>query len=198
METIPREDLVKTCTTCKQTKPLSEFVPRAKSQFYQLSAEKQHDPLFSVLSRCVSCYNEYHVQWRAKKDEEYRAYARAQYHKNKAKMAPEVRKEWMAEQSRKNQVRYYALKEKVYAAYGGYVCACCGETQPEFLTLDHVNNDGHAHRKSMNGNQGGNFLKWIVANNYPNSIQVLCWNCQWGKNKNNGICPHQVTRNDYP
>ncbi len=94
------------------------------------------------------------------------------------------------------QVRYYELKEKVYSAYGN-ACACCGETQPEFLTLDHVNNDGNIHRKEMGG-QAESFLKWIIANEYPRTVQILCWNCQWGKVKNHGICPHQATRNDHP
>jgi hypothetical protein len=27
---------------------------------------------------------------------------------------------------------------------------------------------------------------------------VLCMNCNHGKRMNHGICPHQVTSNDYP
>ena len=28
----------------------------------------------------------------------------------------------------------------------GRACSCCGETEPAFLTIDHVNNDGAEHR----------------------------------------------------
>jgi len=34
------------------------------------------------------------------------------------------------------------LKTMVYNHYG-WLCNCCGETTPKFLTIDHVNNDGY-------------------------------------------------------
>lgn len=187
---------MRTCTTCGKTKPLSEFVPRCASGFGKLSAEKKADPMWAVLPRCKACYNEYHVKWRSTRREEYRVKALAHYYKRIAKMSAEELAAYRKRCVDTKQARYYELKEKVYSAYGR-VCTCCGEAQPEFLTLDHVNNDGNAHRKEL-GSQGERFLKWIIANNYPNTIQILCWNCQWGKLKNNGICPHQTTRNDHP
>ncbi len=36
----------------------------------------------------------------------------------------------------------------VWAHYGQR-CACCGETEPAFLAIDHVNNDGNVHRKKV-------------------------------------------------
>src|SRR6266567_4357200 len=43
---------------------------------------------------------------------------------------------------RHNQNRLKAkLRREVLAAYGGK-CVCCGESHPEFLAIDHVNNDG--------------------------------------------------------
>ena len=179
METIPREGLMRTCTACKETKPIAEFVPRCVSGFAKLSAEKKADPLWAVHTRCKSCYNKYHVKWRSTRMEEYRIAAKARYHERIKAMGPEELVAFRKECVETKKVRYYELKEKVYSAYG-HVCACCGEIQSEFLTLDHVNNDGNAHRKQI-GSQGENFLKWIIANDYPGAIQVLCWNCQWGK-----------------
>src|SRR5262252_4538483 len=49
----------------------------------------------------------------------------------------------------KQIARRWAQRLEMIAAYGGE-CACCGETEPVFLTLDHVNGDGAAHRRSMN------------------------------------------------
>lgn len=185
------------CTTCKETKPISEFVPRCVSGFARLNEEKKADPMWSVLPRCKSCYNKYHVKWRSTHTKEYRIKALARYHERIKEMSPEVLVAFRKEHVRKKQIRYYEIKEKVYSAYG-HACSCCGEVQSEFLTLDHVNNDGNTHRKEMGSHQAENFLKWIIANRYPNTVQILCWNCQWGKVKNNGVCPHQATRNDHP
>lgn len=80
------------------------------------------------------------------------------------------------------------LKDTVFNAYGGYFCKCCGETIPQFLSIDHMNNDGAAHRKKI----GGELYRWLIKNNFPKDFQVLCMNCQWGKHYNNGICPHQT------
>lgn len=88
-------------------------------------------------------------------------------------------------------------KDACYAAYGGYICACCGEREPKFLTLDHVNNDGAEHRRligSGSKNVGGKkTYAWLIANGFPLGFQVLCMNCNWGKARNGGVCPHKTT-----
>ncbi|MGI0024681.1 MAG: hypothetical protein ACREA4_05990, partial [Nitrososphaera sp.] len=48
-----------------------------------------------------------------------------------------------------------SLKKRVYEAYGGNLCTCCGETEPSFLTIDHIYEDGAEHRRSIRGTQGG-------------------------------------------
>jgi hypothetical protein len=83
------------------------------------------------------------------------------------------------------------IKNAVYAAYGGYRCACCGETEPSFLAIDHVDNDGYAHRKKIGFRGGIGIYLWIVKNQFPPGFQVLCYNCNQGKRINGGICPHQ-------
>jgi len=78
-------------------------------------------------------------------------------------------------------------KERVINHYGGK-CFCCGETKIKFLTIDHINNDGYKHRKDINKE----ICRWIINNNFPeNMFQVACYNCNCGRAKNNGICPHQ-------
>lgn len=86
-----------------------------------------------------------------------------------------------------------ALRDRVFAAYGGYRCACCGETEPMFLSLDHINNDGAEHRRSIgqNGRGGMKVYQWIARNGFPDGFQVLCMNCNCGKARNGGVCPHQ-------
>lgn len=75
-------------------------------------------------------------------------------------------------------------------AYGGGVpaCVCCGETGLLFLSLDHVNGGGHQHRRETGG---GGFYSWLKRHNYPAGFQILCHNCNLGRQLNGGICPHQ-------
>ncbi len=90
--------------------------------------------------------------------------------------------------------RYQDLRDEVFAAYGGYKCQCCSETEPKFLQIDHVNNDGAEHRRQMKG--GGNHLYgWLKKNGYPVGFQVLCANCN--RAKQFGPCPHQVAKEGY-
>jgi hypothetical protein len=85
------------------------------------------------------------------------------------------------------------LTLQVITHYGGK-CICCGETELKFLTIDHKNNDGAKERKKLSGrNVGTNNLsvyRLIVKNNYPDTYRVLCYNCNCGRERNNGICPH--------
>jgi len=93
------------------------------------------------------------------------------------------------------------VRQEVFAAYGGYRCVCCGETEPTFLTLDHINNDGGEFRKKELGKRthsGYHTYRWLLRNGCPPVVQVLCMNCQHGKLMNKGVCPHQRTCNDYP
>jgi hypothetical protein len=79
------------------------------------------------------------------------------------------------------------LREGILEAYGNK-CACCGEKQQEFLAIDHINNDGAEHRRSIGG--GGMMYRWLKKHGYPEGFQILCQNCNWGK-RLYGICPHQ-------
>ena len=83
--------------------------------------------------------------------------------------------------------RTFRRKLKVLHKYGG-VCACCGESEVLFLTVDHVNENGAEHRKSVSPDQ---LYRWLMKNPPSPDFQVLCMNCNWGRSKNNGICPHK-------
>jgi len=80
------------------------------------------------------------------------------------------------------------LRIETLAAYGGARCVCCGETQYEFLTLDHKNGGGNAHRQRA----GGVYyvFRELKRNGWPPGYRVLCWNCN-AANAYHGICPHQ-------
>jgi hypothetical protein len=84
----------------------------------------------------------------------------------------------------------FKRKLEVIKAYGGK-CVCCGENHPSFLTLDHINNGGAKHRKQVFSlSKGGSFWWWAKKENYPSILQLLCFNCNCGRQVNKGICPH--------
>lgn len=89
-----------------------------------------------------------------------------------------------------NKVHFQKLREKILSHYGKFChCPGCIETEELFLEFDHINNDGNKHRKII-GKGGQALIHWIINNEFPTSIQVLCSNCNQGKRRNNGICPH--------
>jgi hypothetical protein len=58
----------------------------------------------------------------------------------------------------------------------------------KFLTVDHINNDGAAHRKKV---VSAKLYTWLEENRFPVGFQILCYNCNMGKARNGGICPHK-------
>lgn len=85
----------------------------------------------------------------------------------------------------------YKIKDEVFAAYGGYECKCCGEKTVEFLQIDHIENNGAEHRKTL---KRGSMYPWLKKNKFPPGYQVLCCNCNWAKSRY-GACPHQRAAN---
>jgi hypothetical protein len=83
------------------------------------------------------------------------------------------------------------LKLDAFNAYGGAKCACCGEDELVFLTLDHIEENGAEHRKELGGRNCGSTAqyRWLKKNDYPPGFQVLCFNCNVAKYR--GGCPHQ-------
>jgi hypothetical protein len=115
-----------------------------------------------------------------------------------AALPPDQLVAWRLELNSGNAKVRNGVKEQVYLAYGGYVCACCGETEKLFLSIDHVANNGAAHKREFKLRTSTEVYFWLRKMNFPPGFQVLCMNCQWGKRNNNGICPHQVRCNDHP
>jgi hypothetical protein len=108
---------------------------------------------------------------------EYREYA-----KRKAK-------EWAQNnvEKRKETVRRHHenLKNAVINVLtdGEGTCRWCGQGDQDVLTIDHINNDGAAHRKQFGGKTfgGKHIYQWLVNNDYPSGFQVLCYNCNMKK-----------------
>ena len=117
-------------------------------------------------------------------------------------MTREKHREYEAAYRAKDRKRYNhiktaerrRLKEQVISHYGGK-CACCGETEPLFLQIDHIEGNGKQHLRD-NGIRGAGdkTYRWLRKNGYPPGFQVLCANCNIGRYINGGVCPHESTR----
>ena len=73
-------------------------------------------------------------------------------------------------------------------------CACCGETEVEFLGIDHIDGDGAQHRREVLPSR---IYRWLIKNKFPAGIQVSVHNCNLAKGYY-GACPHQDTNGSYP
>ena len=81
--------------------------------------------------------------------------------------------------------RYKEQRQIILKAYGS-ACVCCGEKHPEFITIDHINGDGHIHRKTF----GGNIYAYLIKHKFPkDNFRLLCFNCNNAR-AFYGFCPH--------
>jgi hypothetical protein len=136
-------------------------------------------------------FNEYHREWRKKHGIRLKEYL-VQRRKSKiSKMTPDELVIFRAFESEKAKRLAAILKDQVFTAYGGWKCACCGETERAFLTIDHMLNDGYKLRKEGVHGHSTMFYRWLKKSGYPKDFQVLCMNCNFGKRMNGGVCPHQ-------
>lgn len=94
--------------------------------------------------------------------------------------------------NKRTRINWKNLKIEIFNHYG-WQCKCCGETIKEFLSLDHINNDGYLDKNPNGDKKSGKELYLLVkSQSFPNKYQTLCMNCNWGKKINNGICPHRT------
>jgi len=171
----------KECAKCNEEKERTEFG----------KANGRKDGLQPYCKQCRKGYASKNKDKLAKYHREYRG--REKYQEWLAEYV-EKNKEYISSRSKKYRDK---LKAKAFCRYGGYVCACCGETEEAFLAIDHINGGDTQHRKEIakQGFGGNGIYYWLRKNNYPKGFQVLCHNCNWGKYVNNGICPHKENNN---
>ncbi len=106
----------------------------------------------------------------------------------------EYQRKWAAKnrniQESKRKTYRWRIRLATIAAYGG-ACACCGEREPKFLTIDHIYNDGATERKGDRALTGTKFYLWLKQRGWPaDRYQLLCFNCNCAKGQF-GVCPHQ-------
>lgn len=78
---------------------------------------------------------------------------------------------------------FNAVRESVLTSLGAR-CASCGEAEPEFLSVDHLNND----RKSERSSSSLTWKRDIASGRAdPSRYQVLCRNCNESKQRLNPV-----------
>ena len=159
----------KQCRKCHTAKPLSDFPKDRTSK----------DGLYS---RCRSCVA---IEGRERRDRDPEAFKR--------KAAERMRRWRKRNPERTTQLQrgwYRRAKLRALVAYSQDppTCSCCGEATLGFLTIDHIDGGGNAHRRELGG--GSSLLIWLQRQGYPEGFQVLCFNCNAGRYWNGGDCPH--------
>jgi hypothetical protein len=83
------------------------------------------------------------------------------------------------------------IRVEVLIFYGGDPpeCWCCGEPRMPFLTLDHIDGGGTAHRRKF----GPALAEWLRSQGFPPGVRVLCANCNTARG-HWGFCPHDSER----
>lgn len=156
---------VKRCITCQQEKSLSEF-------------NAQPNAPDGLRYSCKLCQA---------------AQAKRRYQENREHVAARHAAWYIANRQEvavKRRQRSQQVKYDVIQHYGGK-CACCGETEFIFLTLDHVNQDGASDRRERGYNCSARHYRDIQREGYPKGkYQILCFNCNCGRQLNGGVCPH--------
>ena len=160
---------MKKCSKCRVNKKELEFYKDRNTK----------DGLYAF---CKSCANENTLKWRRKdakiNPQKYREEWKKKYYKN-IELYRGIKK--------KNNKK---LKLNLLKGYGGekLKCACCGEKEIKFLTIDHINNDGAEELKKYGSRR--KLYHYLRKMNYPKGYQILCYNCNCSKGFY-GKCPHK-------
>lgn len=125
--------------------------------------------------------------------EKARAYHRA-YNKAHKQERKVVWRRYAMAAKQDRQASRQVEKLRAFNAYGGPICACCGETHIEFLSIDHIHGGGTRHRRDIGGS--ARIYRWLRDQDYPPGFRVLCMNCNSALGYH-GSCPHGKL-NDVP
>lgn len=161
----------KRCSDC-QTKTIEENKSRFEQRYNDgLCGECGKNPYRQGKKSCESCSK--------KRRDRYEAYGDKETRRKQAEIIRHER------------------RKRILEHYGGK-CSCCGEAEFIFLSIDHINGGGNEHRRQIGnnpdsrcGSSSTQFAIWIETNNYPDTLQILCHNCNMGKHLNGGVCPHK-------
>jgi hypothetical protein len=177
----------------------------AQKRYYQRNKErfrKERRQFLENLRVNPIAYEEYRKRhnklkraWLAKQTPEWKAARRAYertWAKNNLERVRQHSREIYARNRDKFRERSRQLarqeRSRVLEIYGS-VCVCCGESRYEFLSFDHINGGGAAHRRAIG--KGTRLYLWLKKNGFPSDFRILCHNCNQALGAY-GYCPHTI------
>lgn len=149
----------KQCRDCEEIKPFKDFHKDEKIKDGLTSYCK-----FCYARRSLAYYHKNHEKVSKKKEE---------YRKINREILNIKQKERNADKKLKILQEY--CKDEIPYCFG------CGIEELSVLAIDHINDDGAEHRRNMNS---ARLYGWLTTNNYPSGFQVLCYNCNIYKHRN--------------
>jgi hypothetical protein len=93
------------------------------------------------------------------------------------------------ERSRVYSKRYRdGCVKRVLKEYGAR-CWCCAQSEPLFLTIDHIDRNGWRERAESRTDI---YIKLVAAGFPKDNYRLACYNCNAGRERNGGVCPHEM------
>jgi hypothetical protein len=193
-------DGMKMCRLCGHTKPLAEFPQRADTGGYRNQCKQCRSGGGMEPTQCEGCGKRF---WRYGGGEHPRTFCMKCLPPSRTALScarcgadfvrsMSLRRYCSAEcrdAAAKERVHQAALdlRQELIEAYGGR-CTCprCPETSQAFLTLEHINGTGKAHRDVV----GSHAYADLRKRGWPqDGYTLLCWNCNLAS-RLTGVCPH--------
>lgn len=171
----------KICHRCNKTRPVNEFPTRSKGVIPNRRRV------------CIDCYKQRRRELWKIHDQKRNQTRRDKWrndpeHRAKNKIATKKYRDNNREALRiKYVLKHKQIRSEVITKYGGK-CVCCQESTPEFLAIDHINNDGNIERKNLSASML--IYKLWKSPTIIDKYQLLCHNCNAAK-AFHGQCPHQ-------
>jgi hypothetical protein len=182
----------KRCPMCGLSKPKSEFNRNAANPHGTSTYCRPCHHLYNRRPDQVEKKKRYNKENYAKNADRERERALDRYRKDPEPIRARQRKANNTPEEWRKKLEYVAsrarkCKSQVFGHYGTR-CACCGESNMGFLTIDHIDGCDKETRKRQG--LGSTFYSWLRHNRFPQGFQTLCYNCNMGRARNGGICPH--------
>jgi len=113
----------------------------------------------------------YHKGYYEKHKDYFVSYSKTRWKKNKKTLKSKYVESW------------HKIQDKFFEMYGNK-CACCGESQREFLTIEHIHG-----QKGLNKESSYQAYTRAIREYREDIYQILCMNCNHAKGIY-GYCPH--------